>query len=103
MPTTDAAGEDRLPGIVSVMAPGLDSETLILALDQAGFEVSAASACSSGSLDASHVLLAMGIARDDALGSLRVSFDERVGEQDLDRFAATLLNVVSERRGRSHR
>lgn len=101
--TTDVAADGRLPGIVSIMAPGLDSETLILALDQAGFEVSAASACSSGSLDASHVLLAMGIPRDDALGSLRVSFDERVGEQDLDRFATTLLNVVSERRGRSHR
>lgn len=88
---------DRLPGIVSVMVPRLDSETLILALDQAGFEVSAASACSSGSLDASHVLLAMGIPRDEALGSLRVSFDERVDETDLDRFSAALLNVVSAR------
>lgn len=95
--------EGRLPGIVSVMVPGLDSETLILALDQAGFEVSAASACSSGSLDASHVLLAMGIPRDEALGSLRVSFDERVSEEDLERFAATLLNVVSERTRRSNR
>ena len=98
-----AVDEGRLPGIVSVMVPGLDSETLILALDQAGFEVSAASACSSGSLDASHVLLAMGIPRDEALGSLRVSFDERVAEEDLDRFAGTLLNVVSERIRRSNR
>lgn len=91
--TTDAA--DRLPGIVSVMAPGLDSETMILALDQAGFEVSAGSACSSGSLDASHVLLAMGIPREEALGSLRVSFDERVDERDLDRFADTLIAIVA--------
>ena len=58
---------------------------------------------SSGSLDASHVLLAMGIPRDEALGSLRVSFDERVPEEDLERFAATLLNVVSERTRRSNR
>ena len=93
--TTDAA--DRLPGIVSVMAPGLDSETMILALDQAGFEVSAGSACSSGSLDASHVLLAMGIPREKALGSLRISFDERVDERDLDRFADTLIAIVAER------
>ena len=93
--TTDAA--DRLPGIVSVMAPGLDSETMILALDQAGFEVSAGSACSSGSLDASHVLLAMGIPREEALGSLRISFDERVDERDLDRFADTLIAIVAER------
>lgn len=97
--TTDAS--DRLPGIVSVMVPGLDSETMILELDQAGFEVSAASACSSGSLDASHVLLAMGIPRDEALGSLRVSFDERVGEEDLSRFAETLKRIVAGRaRGR---
>ena len=93
--TTDVA--DRLPGIVSVMAPGLDSETMILALDQAGFEVSAGSACSSGSLDASHVLLAMGIPREEALGSLRISFDERVDERDLDRFADTLIAIVAER------
>ena len=103
VPTTDAPADGRLPGIVSVMVPELDSETLILALDQEGFEVSAASACSSGSLDASHVLLAMGIPRDEALGSLRVSFDERVDEGELDRFASALLSVVSERRGRSHR
>ena len=100
LPTTSAlVDERRLPGIVSVMAPAVDSETLILALDQEGFEVSAASACSSGSLDASHVLLAMGIPRDQALGSLRVSFDERVGEDVLGRFADTLLRIVAERSG----
>ena len=102
--TTTRVGVDRLPGIVSVMVPELDSETLILALDQAGFAVSAASACSSGSLDASHVLLAMGIPREQALGSLRVSFDERVGADTLDRFADTLLGIVDERtKGRSLR
>ncbi len=89
-------GADRLPGIVSVMAPGLDSETMILKLDQLGFEVSAGSACSSGSLDPSHVLSAMGIARNSALGSLRVSFDERVAQEDLDAFAQALLNIVSQ-------
>ena len=95
--TTGEMGPDRLPGIVSVMVPHLDSETLILALDQAGFGVSAASACSSGSLDASHVLLAMGIPRDEALGSLRISFDERVAPDDLERFAKTLTAIVAAR------
>ena len=100
LPTTSTVVDDgRLPGIVSLMAPSVDSETLILSLDQAGFEVSAASACSSGSLDASHVLLAMGVPRDQALGSLRVSFDERVSEDVLDRFATTLVNIVAERSG----
>ncbi len=100
LPTTSAVVDDgRLPGIVSLMVPSVDSETLILSLDQAGFEVSAASACSSGSLDASHVLLAMGVPRDQALGSLRVSFDERVSEDALNRFASTLVNIVAERSG----
>lgn len=99
VPTTDAnMGCGRLPGIVSVLVPEVDSETLILALDQEGFEVSAASACSSGSLDASHVLLAMGVPRNEALGSLRISFDERVDEEDLARFTDTLIRIVAERR-----
>ena len=96
------AGTERLPGIVSLTCP-VDSETLVLALDQAGFEVSAASACSSGSLDASHVLLAMGVPRERALGSLRVSFDERVDPADLDRFADALLAIVAERAGARRR
>lgn len=96
VPTTDVPYDgSRLPGIVSVMVPSLDSETLILELDQRGFEVSAGSACTSGSLDPSHVLSAMGIDRTSALGSLRISFDERVGEADLDRLADALLDVVA--------
>lgn len=90
-------GEGRLPGLVSLLVDGLDSETLVLELDEAGFEVSAASACSSGSLEASHVLLAMGIPRRQALGSLRVSFDERVAPDDLDRFAEALRAVVAKK------
>ena len=85
----------RLPGIVSIYVDGMDSEELILQLDGRGFEVSAASACSSGSLDASHVLRAMGIPREDALGSLRISFDDRIDSAVLDRFAEALLEVVA--------
>lgn len=95
-PTTTAKIDDtRLPGMVSIYVPGLDSETLILKLDQKGFEVSAGSACSSGSLDPSHVLSAMGIARNDALGALRISFDERISDEDLDRFADALIGIVA--------
>ena len=98
VPTTVAhVDESRLPGMVSVMVPQMDSESLVLRLDERGFEVSAGSACSSGSLDASHVLTAMGIARDEALGSLRVSFDERVSKADLDAFCDALLDIVSSR------
>lgn len=95
-PTTTAQIDDtRLPGMVSIYVPGFDSETLILKLDQKGFEVSAESACSSGSLDPSHVLSAMGIARNDALGALRISFDERISDEDLDRFADALIGIVA--------
>lgn len=88
-------GLDRLPGIASVLVPSMDSETLILTLDQQGFEVSAGSACSSGSLDPSHVLSAMGIPRNEALGSLRISFDERCPMEDLDAFAEALFAIVA--------
>ncbi len=87
-------GVSHLPGIVSIYVEDMDSEELILQLDGRGFEVSAASACSSGSLDASHVLRAMGISREDALGSLRISFDDRIDPVHLDRFAEVLLEVV---------
>ncbi len=96
IPTTVAhVDHTRLPGMVSVMVPSMDSESLVLKLDDMGFEVSAGSACSSGSLDPSHVLSAMGIARDEALGSLRVSFDERVTLEELDAFCDALLGIVS--------
>lgn len=96
--TTATVGDDRLPGIVSVMAEGCDSESLVLRLDALGWEVSAGSACSSASLDPSHVLSAMGIPRDLAFGSLRISFDERVGDEVLEDFARALLGVVSDLR-----
>ena len=94
--TVDAPyGAGRLPGLVSLLVDKLDSETLVLKLDEAGFEVSAGSACSSGSLDPSHVLLAMGIPRNVAFNSLRVSFDERVDEEALMRFADALLRLAA--------
>lgn len=89
---------DRLPGIVSIFVDGVDSEELILKLDGLGFAVSAASACSSGNMDASHVLRAMGIPREDALGSLRISFDDRVDPAALERFAVAFLEVVDHAR-----
>ena len=90
----DYAHADRLPGMVSIYIDSMDSEELIIKLDAAGFEVSAGSACSSGSMDPSHVLSAMGIGREQALGALRISFDDRVNPADLDDFAQTLLSIV---------
>lgn len=92
--TTLTTGTERIPGIVNVYAPGADSETLILRLDAMGFEVSAGSACSSASLDPSHVLMAMGMKRDDAFCALRISFDERTTHAELDAFAQALVECV---------
>lgn len=90
----DWTSVERLPGIVSIYVDGIDSEELILQLDGRGYEVSAGSACSSASLDASHVLRAMGIPREKALGSLRISFDDRVEPDSLERFVQALFEVV---------
>lgn len=90
----DYASVERLPGMVSIYVDGMDSEELIIQLDARGFEVSAGSACSSGSLDPSHVLSAMGVGREQALGALRISFDDRIDPASLDRFANTLLSIV---------
>lgn len=84
----------RLGGIVSIYVDGFESEELILQLDQHGFCVSAGSACSSASAQASHVLTAMGLAGDAANGSLRISFDERVDPEALDAFTKALLTIV---------
>lgn len=93
----EPATRRRLPGIVSVMVDNKDSEELILKLDQRGFAVSAGSACSSGSLDASHVLTAMGIPSQQAFGSLRISFDDRVDPAALEACAEALLAIVEGR------
>lgn len=90
----DWGAVDRLPGLVSIAVRDLDSEELILQLDARGFAVSAGSACSSATNDASHVLTAMGLSKDRALGALRISFDDRVDEGDLSRFADALLGLL---------
>ena len=84
-----------LPGLVHLLVPGHQSEGLVLALDDAGFEVSGGSACSSSSLEPSHVLLAMGVPRDEAFCSLRVSFDHRTTPQDCRDLAEALRRACS--------
>ncbi len=92
--TSDVVDDGRLPGLVSVLVEGVDSQNLVLKLDDEGYEVSAGSACSSGAADPSHVLVAMGIPRKQAMGSLRISFDERVSREDLMGFCDALIALV---------
>lgn len=79
-----------LPNIVHVLVEGLESETLVLRFDGKGFGVSGGSACSSHSLEPSHVLRALGIGGDRAAGALRVSMGRYTTEQDVDAFVSVI-------------
>ena len=85
---------DYLPNIVHALARGFESETLVLRLDMMGFGVSGGSACSSHSLEPSHVLRAMSISADDAYGALRVSMGSLTTKDDIVRFADALESVL---------
>lgn len=82
----EPGSEDFLPNIVHVLVDGLESETLILRFDMQGFGVSGGSACSSHSLEPSHVLRSIGIDADRAHGALRISMGRYTTEADIDAF-----------------
>ena len=82
----------RLPGNVNFCFEGIEGESLLLLLDDRGICASSGSACTSGSLDPSHVLLAIGRVHDVAHGSLRLSIGEEITEDEVD----TLIRTVSE-------
>ena len=76
--------EHRLPGNVNVSIEGIEGESILLMLDIHGIAASSGSACTSGSLDPSHVLLAMGLPHSIAHGSLRLTINELTTEEDID-------------------
>ena len=87
--------EHCLPGIVSFCFEGIEGESLLLLLDAKGIAASSGSACTSGSLDPSHVLLAIGRVHDVAHGSLRLSLTHCNTEEEIDHILATVPEVVS--------
>jgi len=91
--------ERRLPNNASFTIDGVDGETLILGLDQAGIEASTGSACTSGSAEPSHVLKAMGIPDERARGSLRLTLGRENTAADTDRVLAVLPSLVDALRG----
>ena len=84
----------RLPGNVNFCFEGIEGESLLLLLDDKGICASSGSACTSGSLDPSHVLLAIGRVHDVAHGSLRLSIGEDVTEEEIDYMIASVKEVV---------
>ncbi|HLS48349.1 MAG TPA: cysteine desulfurase family protein [Gemmatimonadales bacterium] len=84
----------RAPHIASICTPGADSEALLMHLDLAGVAVSAGSACTTGSVEPSHVLTAIGVPRDLALGAIRFSLGHTTTEADVARAAEVFPAVV---------
>ena len=86
---------ERLPGNVNIGFEFIEGESLLLLLDMAGVCASTGSACSSASLEASHVLLAMGVPHEKAHGSLRLSITHETTDEDVDYIIETLPGIVS--------
>ena len=92
---------NRLPGNVSFCFEGIEGESLLLLLDMKGVCASSGSACTSGSLDPSHVLLAIGRVHDVAHGSLRLSLSEYNNDEEIDHILTVVPEVVEYLRGMS--
>ncbi|MDE7094608.1 MAG: cysteine desulfurase NifS, partial [Oscillospiraceae bacterium] len=93
--------EKRLAGNVNISIVGIEGESLLLMLDYYGIQASSGSACTSGSLDPSHVLLSLGLVHEVAHGSLRISFGEEFTEQDVDYILEVLPKIVDRLRAMS--
>ena len=91
--------ENRLPGNVNFCFEGIEGESLLLLLDDKGIQASSGSACTSGSLDPSHVLLAIGRVHDVAHGSLRLSIGEDITDEEADYIIKSVKEVVEYLRG----
>lgn len=91
--------DKRLPSNVNFCFEGIEGESLLLLLDDKGIEASSGSACTSGSLDPSHVLLAIGRVHDVAHGSLRLSIGEDITDEDVDYIIKSVKEVVEYLRG----
>ncbi|MGQ9464736.1 MAG: cysteine desulfurase NifS [bacterium] len=90
--------EKRLPNNCHIIVKYIEGEALLVRLDQIGIDVATGSACSSGSLEPSHVLIAIGIPIEDARGSIRITTGRLTSEEDIDYFCAQFPEIVKELR-----
>ena len=91
----------RLPGNLNISFEYIEGESLLLLLDMAGICISTGSACSSNSLEPSHVLLALGLPAEKAHGSMRVSLSHGNTDEDVDYIIEKLPGIVSRLRSMS--
>ena len=92
---------DRLPNNANFCFRFIEGESMLIRLDMAGICGSSGSACTSGSLDPSHVLLAIGLPHEIAHGSLRLTLNEEITKEDIDYVVDQLKTIVSDLRGMS--
>ena len=85
----------RVPNVSNLSFEGVDGESLLIALDLKGVAVSTGSACASGSLEPSHVLTALGLAREEVRGSLRFSFSQYTTREEIDYVVSALTEIVA--------
>jgi cysteine desulfurase len=93
--TVNGDGADTAPHVLNVSVAGADSEALLMHLDLAGVAASSGSACSTGSVEPSHVLIAMGVPRELAVGAIRFSLGRESTAEDVDRVAEVMPAVVA--------
>ena len=86
---------ERLPNNLNVSFPGADAESLLLSLDRAGISASSGSACASGSIEPSHVLLAMGLPPDRANSALRLTLGRSTTREQICRVVDILAEIVA--------
>jgi cysteine desulfurase len=91
----NGAGVPRTPNTSSIRFDGIDSDALLIALDLKGFEVSSGSACSSGATEPSHVLLALGLTKEQARSSLRFSLGRSNTARQVDALTTALVDCVA--------
>ncbi len=89
---------ERLPNSASFVFAGIEGESILLSLDLLGFAASTGSACTSGSVDPSHVLLAMGFSENQARGTLRLTLGKENTEKDVEAFLAALPGILNKLR-----
>ena len=86
---------ERLPNNLNLSFPGLDAETLLLSLDRAGVSASSGSACASGSIEPSHVLMAMGLPEEDIKSAIRLTLGRSTTYEEIDRVVGILEEIVT--------
>ena len=87
-------GKDRVPGVLNLTFPDMDGQSLVLQLDLAGIGISFGAACASGTMKASKMLLDLGLTKEDALSTVRISFGKIHNRDEVHKVAETLADIL---------